>query len=84
MVAVAERKLPVRPGDYVIFHVTGHKLLVVMAQPQDVIDNRERGYPTSGQWLSGLMTRERSTSLTQILLDWIGYDDYWSIQRASD
>ena len=84
MNAVAEKRLPVRPGDYVIFSVTGNRYLVVTAMPQDVLDNRERGYPTTGQHLVGLMTEGTVTSISQVILDWVGFEDFWTIERTTE
>jgi len=81
---MAIKRLPVRPGDYVIFHVSGDRLLVTAATDQIVIDNRERGYPTLGQHMCGLMTSVRTTFITQITLDWYGYEDLWTIVRSTD
>ena len=84
MDAVAHKWLPVRPGDYVIFHVSGSRLLVTVAMQCEPRDNEARGYPTMGQDLVGLMwTPTEGSSLSQLWLDWSGYQDFWTIQRVA-
>ena len=82
LVAVAEKRLPVLPGDYVLFSVSGSRLLVTTAMPCYPIDNEARGYPTMGQDLGGLIYHRREgSSLTQIVLDWSGFEEFWTIER---
>lgn len=84
MDAVSHKRLPVLPGDYVIFHVSGSRLLVTVAMHCVPHDNEARGMPTMGQELVGLMwTPTEGSSLTQFWLDWSGYEDYWTIHRGA-
>lgn len=81
--AVATKRLPVLPGDYVLFSVSGSRLLVTVAMACQPRDNEARGEPTMGQDLVGLMWNPtEGSSLTQFWLDWSGYEEYWSIQRV--
>lgn len=83
MVAVAEKRLPVSPGDYVLFSVSGSRLLVTAAAAVEPRDNETRGEPTMGQELLGLMWNPvAGSSLTQFWLDWAGFEEFWTIQRV--
>lgn len=80
--AVATKKLPVLPGDYIIFHVSGSRLLVTVAMACEPHDNEARGEPTMGQSLVGLMwTPTEGSMLTNFWLDWSGYEEFWTICR---
>ena len=82
--AVAHKQLPVQPGDYLFFHVSGSRLLVTVAMPCRGYDNPSRGEPTMGQDLVGLMwTPTEGASLTNFWLDWTGYEEFWTIHRAT-
>lgn len=81
--AVGGKRLPVLPGDYVLFNVSGSRLLVTVAMPVMPKDNEARGEVTMGQELVGLIWNPTEGScLTQIWLDWSGYLEYWTIHRA--
>lgn len=82
LVAVGTKHLPVLPGDYVIFRISGHRLFVTTAMPCEPRDNDVRGQPTMGQEIVGLMSMSKNGStLTQIWLDWSGFNDFWTIQK---
>lgn len=84
LTAVATKRLPVQPGDYVLFPISGTRLLVTVAMPCQVKDNEARGEPTMGQDLLGLIwTPTQGSSLSQFWLDWSGYEEYWTIQRVA-
>lgn len=83
MEALARRQLPVRPGDYVLFKVSGSRLLVTVAMACRGHDNPQRGEPTMGQDLVGLMWNPvEGSSLTEFWIDWSGYEEFWTIHRT--
>lgn len=83
VLAFAEKRLPVLPGDYILFNYDGARFLVTVSMPVEPLDNEVRGYPTMGQSLVGLMYQQNNgTTLTQITLDWSGYEEFWTIQRT--
>lgn len=82
--AVAEKQLPVLPGDYILFNFSGARLLVIIAMPGSTIDSLARGEPTMGQDLVGLMWRpDKGSTLTNYRLDWSGVFEFWTIHRTT-
>jgi len=59
------------PGDLLLFHVSGNRLLVVFA-----------GHGDDGkQLVGGLMSVSRRTEIATMILDWAGHDTFWTIHR---
>jgi hypothetical protein len=83
LLAVAEKRLPVQPGDYILFKFSGSRLLVTAAMHCEPHDSIVRSEPTMGQRLSGLFwQKSEGTKLDEFWLDWSGFESMWSIHRA--
>ena len=77
MSAVADRTLPIQPGDMLIFPVSGNTMFIIASSEQEHVSG------SSGQHICGLLARSftRTTTWNDIWIDWKGYDDWWKIVR---
>lgn len=65
-------ELPVLPGDLLLFHVSGNRMLVVVAEkPED-------GKQDNGGLMS---TTHRTCEVATMTLDWKGHTTFWTIHR---
>ena len=76
---MARQVLPVRPGDLIMFFVSGNRLLVVTS---DIATGHPDGRPTTGQWIGGLMSTSHTCEVATMFLDWSGYHSLWNIVRT--
>lgn len=54
MGAVSDKRLPIQPGDLIVFHASGARLLVIACTAQTTD-------PSTGQHAWGLLSERRST-----------------------
>jgi hypothetical protein len=74
--AVRDGDLPVRPGDLLLFHASGNRMLVISA------DSYRNQGGRACQRVGGLMSTTHMTcTITVMFLDWAGYSSHWTIHR---
>lgn len=74
--AVANKTLPVCPGDMVCFMATGNRMFVVASSEQGSMSG------SSGQQIAGMLAYSRGSRMTTFWLDWAGVGTAWSIHRT--
>lgn len=79
MDAVADGRLPVRPGDMISLLYTSRLLLVVSVTNQRSAPAQE--VPGSGQWIEYVVSGP-SPLLDETWLSWHGFDTFWALIRS--
>jgi len=79
MDGLARKVLPVRPGDMIVFHVSGNHAFIISSEEQATLAYYERS--SIGQLVNGLMSGHGWCEMTILELDWEGYDNLWTIVR---
>lgn len=78
MEAVANGKLPVRPGDMIWLPYSAKMLLVVAVTGQRTAPADEA--PGSGQWIEYVVSDD-ACYLEESWMSWHGFDTFWKLVR---
>ena len=73
--ALAQRALPIRPGDMVRFSVSWTNMLIVYASEQ------VSGDWGTGQRIAGILCSRRESKWEEFNMVWSGYNHMWTIVR---
>lgn len=79
MEAVADRTLPVRPGDMLFFKFTQERMFIVCSSEQ--LQHLQGGQP--GQHVAGIRGGNGKWRWENVWLNWEGLNAFWTIHRTS-
>jgi hypothetical protein len=82
---IDDEKLPICPGDMLIFMMTGKRMLIIYSNINDDAGNQRDQYANrhnQGQRIAGIVLKNNRYWWEDFWINWRGYNVYWTIHRS--